>query len=230
MYLSYISWYRHTIYIDNFLHNKGSQDFLFLLIMLYWLEYDAQRLVKYSVIENTCKFYEMPPIDCKGDECFAGIEHPPLPIEGFHKVSYPPNSTDNALDEKALHIHCYEANRENIARLRQKLDSFAPHKIEIHESALWNSSGGKLYFEGQGEAGRITGEFSGRHNDIQIHMELETSGVIAEKIDDTCRSSFQQRCRNHSRIQILLPFRPYPFQVSNVSRKTIIQNPFQSYF
>lgn len=40
---------------------------------LYWLEYDAQRLVKYSVIENTCKFYEMPPIDCKGDECFAGI-------------------------------------------------------------------------------------------------------------------------------------------------------------
>ncbi len=88
-------------------------------------------------------------------------------------------------DEKALHIHCYEANRENIARLRQKLDSFAPHKIEIHESALWNSSGGKLYFEGQGEAGRITGEFSGRPNDVQINMELETNGVIAEKIDDT---------------------------------------------
>ncbi len=40
---------------------------------LYWLEYDAQRLVKYSVIENTCKFYEMPSVDCKGDECFAGI-------------------------------------------------------------------------------------------------------------------------------------------------------------
>ena len=45
----------------------------------------------------------------------------------------------------SLHIHCYEANRENIARLRQKLDSFAPHKIEIHESALWNSSGRPVF-------------------------------------------------------------------------------------
>lgn len=40
---------------------------------IYWLEYDAQHLVRYSVAGNTCKFYEMPVIDCKGEECFAGI-------------------------------------------------------------------------------------------------------------------------------------------------------------
>ena len=88
-------------------------------------------------------------------------------------------------DEKRLHIHCYEANKKNTVKLRQRLDSFAPHKIEIHESALWDSSGKKLYFEGSGGAGKVTWKPSKHFDNVQADITLEADGVISEKIDDT---------------------------------------------
>lgn len=40
---------------------------------IYWLEYDGQRLVKYSVVAQKCEFYDMPSVEMKSDECFAAV-------------------------------------------------------------------------------------------------------------------------------------------------------------
>lgn len=87
-------------------------------------------------------------------------------------------------NDRALHIHCYEANAENVVKLRQKIELFASNRIEVHESALWNSSGEKLCFMGDNLSGKLTEGIPKQLDKDQTDVEL-SADVVTERIDDT---------------------------------------------
>lgn len=57
--------------------------------------------------------------------------------------------------EKVLDIHCYEAENRNCKKIKERLSEWEPHRITVHQKALWNSTGEILNFEGDGLSGRI---------------------------------------------------------------------------
>lgn len=73
--------------------------------------------------------------------------------------------------EKVLDIHCYEAENRNCKKIKERLPEWEPHRITVHQKALWSSTGEILNFEGDGLSGRIG-------------QKQQMGRVLAEKIDD----------------------------------------------
>lgn len=72
--------------------------------------------------------------------------------------------------QATLYLYCFEASRANCHSIEDKQTLFHPHRIFVHNSALWDISGCELVFSDSYLSGKITEKGSGR--------------VVTEKIDD----------------------------------------------
>lgn len=59
-------------------------------------------------------------------------------------------------NEGVLNFHCYEAGERNCNLLYEKSKGWYSHKVHIHNSALWNKSGLKVFFDESGMSGNIS--------------------------------------------------------------------------
>lgn len=73
-------------------------------------------------------------------------------------------------DQATLHLYCFEASRANCHFIEDKQALFYPHRIFVHNSALWDISGCELVFSDSCLSGKIT--------------EKGSKCVVTEKIDD----------------------------------------------
>lgn len=55
----------------------------------------------------------------------------------------------------SLDIHCYEIEEKNCERIREKKEKFEPHKIYMHQAALWSEEGLTIGVEGDGLSGQV---------------------------------------------------------------------------
>lgn len=76
--------------------------------------------------------------------------------------------TNNILD-----IHCYEIEKRNCDTIRDKQGNFEPHKIHVHQSALWSVKGVTVGIEGDTLSGKV-----------DINKTNNNGGVLTESIDD----------------------------------------------
>lgn len=54
-----------------------------------------------------------------------------------------------------LDIHCYEPGMDNCKKIEEKLQSWEPHRITLHKTALWCNSDSEISFVEDGLAGKV---------------------------------------------------------------------------
>ncbi len=83
-------------------------------------------------------------------------------------------------EKNVLKIHAYEASEENCIKIQKKLNEFKPHKVVVHKSALWSSSGKVMALGKNGLSCQVLAEEM--KADCQNKITTECIDDLKEKI------------------------------------------------